>query len=179
MARRPATLEEARALAHPLRVRILRLCLDEELTNKQISDRLGKDPATVIHHVRTLVSTGFLAAGAIRTGPRGALEKPYRSTGKSWTLGHISEPDEELNVSVAMVDAFRDELLESGAESIRTLSRFAPTLTEQSLKELVSRLKQIVDEYGNRPPEEGGEPYGVLVGVHRRAWPAPESNESP
>ncbi|MDQ3876385.1 MAG: helix-turn-helix domain-containing protein [Actinomycetota bacterium] len=171
MKRRPATLEEARALAHPLRVRILRLCLDEELTNKQIADRLGKDPATVIHHVRTLASTGFLAAGAVRAGASGALEKPYRATGKSWTLD-ISELDEELGVGVAMVDAFRDELLESGAHSVEALSRFAVTLTKRSLEELVSRLNAIVEEYGDRPPEKDGEPYGVLVGIHRRAWPA-------
>ena len=171
MAKRAATLEEARALAHPLRMRILRLCLDEELTNKQIADRLGKDPATVIHHVKTLVATGFLSAGAVRPGTRGALEKPYRATGKSWTLD-ISDRDEDLNVSIAMIDAFRDEVLESGPDSLETLTRFAPTLTKRSLDELVSRLKEIVDEYGNRPPETGGEPYGVFVAVHRRAWPA-------
>ncbi len=175
MKRRPATLEEARALAHPLRVRILRLCLDEELTNKQIADRLGKDPATVIHHVRTLVSTGFLAAGAVRAGASGALEKPYRATGKSWTLD-IGELDEEVGEGVAMVEAFRDELLESGAQSVEALSRFSVTLTEPSLEELVSRLKGIAEEYGNRPPEEGGKPYGVLLGVHMRAWPAPKGD---
>ncbi len=178
MAKRPATLEEARALAHPLRMRILRLCLDEELTNKQLADRLGKDPATVIHHVRTLVATGFLSVGGVRPGARGALEKPYRATGKSWTLD-ISDRDEDLNVGVAMIDAFRDEVLESGPDSVQTLSRFAPTLTEESLDDLVSRLTEIVDEYGNRPPEEGGQPYGVLVGVHRRAWPAPKEERAP
>lgn len=178
MARRPATLEEARALAHPLRVRILRLCLDEELTNKQIADRLGKDPATVIHHVKTLVATGFLSVGDVRPGASGALEKPYRATGKSWTLD-ISDRDEDLNVGTAMIDAFRDEVLESGPDSLRTLSRFAPTLTEESLDELVSRLKEIVEEFGDRPPEKGGKPYGVLVGVHLRAWPAPKGDRAP
>ncbi len=172
-AKRPATLAEARALAHPLRLRILRLCLDEELTNKQLADRLGKDPATTVHHVKTLVATGFLSAGPVRTGTRGALEKPYRATGKSWTLD-ISEHDEELTVSAAMVDAFRDELVEAGAESIEGLSRFAVTLTKPSLDELLRRLTEIVDEYGNRPPEKGGTSYGVLVGVHRRGGPARE-----
>ena len=42
--RRPATAAEAKALAHPLRIRILRLCLDQALTNKQLAERLGKDP---------------------------------------------------------------------------------------------------------------------------------------
>ncbi|HEV8373300.1 MAG TPA: winged helix-turn-helix domain-containing protein, partial [Actinomycetota bacterium] len=81
--RRAATPEEARALANPLRLRILRLSLDQALTNKQLAERLGMDPGTVLHHVRTLVRTGFLAAEAVRQGERGALEKPYRATGKS------------------------------------------------------------------------------------------------
>jgi DNA-binding transcriptional ArsR family regulator len=71
--RREATPEEFKALAHPLRLRILRLCLHDSLTNKQIADQLGKDPATVLHHVRLLVDTGFLAAETPRPGARGAL----------------------------------------------------------------------------------------------------------
>jgi DNA-binding transcriptional ArsR family regulator len=84
--RRPATAAEAKALAHPLRMRILRLCLDQALTNKQLAEWLGKDPGTVLHHVRTLVATGFLVAEEVRQGETGRLEKPYRSTGKSWSL---------------------------------------------------------------------------------------------
>ena len=60
--RRPATEAEARALASAIRLRIMRLCLDRPLTNKEIAERLGANPATTLHHVRTLVATGFLAA---------------------------------------------------------------------------------------------------------------------
>ena len=62
-ARRPATRAEARALAHPLRLRILRLCLDEALTNREIAERVREQPATVLYHVRTLVRNGFLGLG--------------------------------------------------------------------------------------------------------------------
>ena len=44
MKKRAATREELRAVANPLRLRILRLCLHEELTNKQLAERLGMDP---------------------------------------------------------------------------------------------------------------------------------------
>ncbi len=80
--RREATPAEFKAMAHPLRLRILRLCLHDALTNKEIADRLGQDPATTLHHVRTLCATGFLSAEPPRTGKRGALEKPYRATRK-------------------------------------------------------------------------------------------------
>src|SRR5687768_14537725 len=84
--RRPATAKEAKALAHPLRLRILRLCLHQELTNKQLADRLGSDPGTVFYHVRQLVGAGLLQQAPVRTGASGALEKPYRSTGTTWWL---------------------------------------------------------------------------------------------
>src|SRR5688500_7558706 len=73
---REATPEEFKAMSHPLRLRIIRACLHDDLTNKQIAERLGKDPATILHHVRLLVRTGFLEPQDVRTGARGALEKP-------------------------------------------------------------------------------------------------------
>ena len=55
-------------MSHPLRVRILRLCGDSELTNKQLADRLGVDAGTAYYHVRQLVAAGFLEPAAVRTG---------------------------------------------------------------------------------------------------------------
>src|SRR5688500_11278749 len=109
--RREATPDEARALANPLRLRILRLCLDEALTNKQIADRLGRDPGSTLHHVRTLVDGGFLAVDDVRHGAKGALEKPYRATGKSWQV-EVTDPEAAGQAHLAMVDAFRGELAE-------------------------------------------------------------------
>ena len=171
--KRPATLAEARALAHPLRQRILRLCLDEELTNKQLADRLGADPGTVIHHVRTLVATEFLAPGEVRPGTRGALEKPYRATRKSWTLD-VSESGESFNLTLAAVDAFRDELAEAGDEAGQTMTRLGLTLNEASREELLRRLSEVLEEFAARPDDADGRPYGLLVAVHQRAWPRRE-----
>ena len=74
--RRQATVREAKALAHPLRVRILRQCRHRELTNKQLADRLDSSPGTVLYHVRQLVEAGLLEPAPVRTGESGALEKP-------------------------------------------------------------------------------------------------------
>jgi DNA-binding CsgD family transcriptional regulator len=113
-ARRAATPEEAKALAHPLRLRILRLCIDQALTNRQLAERLGRDPGTVLHHVRTLVATGFLVPDEVRQGEKGALEKPYHSTGKSWSLSLDEGPAVETSASQAMLEAFLAELAEAG-----------------------------------------------------------------
>src|SRR5438045_1919920 len=82
----PAGEAEARALASAIRLRILRLCLDRALTNKEIAQRLEANPATTLHHVRKLVDTGFLAPQPERRGTRGAREVPYLATRKSWRM---------------------------------------------------------------------------------------------
>jgi DNA-binding transcriptional ArsR family regulator len=167
--RRPATAAEAKALAHPLRMRILRLCLDQALTNKQLAGWLGKDPGTVLHHVRTLVATGFLVPDEVRQGEKGALEKPYRATGKSWTLSLEESPVSEATTTQAMLEAFLAELAEAGGAGAATsFNRLALTINEASRNELLGRVLAILDEFVTRDPDPDGEPYGLLFGMHRR-----------
>ena len=165
--RRDATPAEFKALAHPLRLRILRLCLHDSLTNKEIADRLGQDPATTLHHVRTLCATGFLAAEAPRTGKRGALEKPYRSTGKSWTLS-IAGASAHVSV-LAGIDALRAELTDAGPDAIVMNSRLGLRLSAEEIAELAARLDQLVEEYAARPPTRAGSNVGLHVTLHHLA----------
>jgi predicted ArsR family transcriptional regulator len=154
-------------MAHPLRLRILRLCLHDALTNQQIADRLGQDPATTLHHVRMLTRTGFLAPEPARTGARGALEKPYRATGKSWIMS-VSGADERVTSFLAGLDALRDELLDAGPESIAFNSRLGLRLSPDELTELAEKLDQLVEEYRARPPTPGGSSAGLFVTLHRQ-----------
>lgn len=167
--RREASPEEARALANPVRLRILRLCLDDALTNKQIADALGRDPGTTFHHVRTLVETGFLAAEDVRQGAKGALEKPYRATGKSWQVS-VTDPEIRAEGNLAIVDAFRDELADVAPDDLVLLTRFANTLDDRSLDEFRQRLVRLLEEFALRK-DPGGTPFAFLVGGHRRRRP--------
>lgn len=164
--RRPATPAEARALANPLRLRILRLCLDDALTNREIAAALGAPPGTTLHHVRLLVETGFLRPAEARKGRRGANEKPYQATGKSWELSIGDSPD-AAGTHAAMVDAFRAELVAAGPERTLFLTRFANRLDDSSLAELTARVDALVDEFARRD-DEGGRPMGFLLGGHVR-----------
>ena len=163
--RRPATAAEAKALANPLRLRILRLCLADWHTNKELADRLGKDPGTMLHHVRTLVDTGFLEVGAVRAGAHGALEKPYRATGKSWVVDVADMGGDAM--LVAPIDALREEVLEAGREAVLTRSRTAMRLSPERGAELAARLEALAEEYAFADDEDG-EPLGLFVLLHRR-----------
>lgn len=168
--RRPATVVEAKALAHPLRVRILRLCGRQELTNKQLADRLGRDPGTIYYHVRLLVDAGLLEPAPVRTGDSGALEKPYRSTGASWWLSNDPADGEETHPGVAPLAAFEEELREGGPESIATFSRFALHLSEEDVNELDRRILAVLDEYVETDHERRDQPvHGGVFVLHRLA----------
>ncbi|MEV2278998.1 helix-turn-helix domain-containing protein [Nocardiopsis sp. NPDC049922] len=167
--RRVATVREAKALAHPLRVRILRLCAREELTNKQLADRLDRDPGTVLYHVRQLTEAGFLESAPVRTGVSGALEKPYRSTGLSWWLSSPT-PGDAPESSFAPIEAFQEELHEAGPESLQTFARFMLHLSPEEATELDRRILAVLDEYVATDHERLDRPaYGGLVALHRLA----------
>jgi predicted ArsR family transcriptional regulator len=164
--RRAATLEEGRALAHPVRLRILRLCLDQGLTNKELATRLDLQPATVLHHVRTLVATGFLAQEDPRPGPRGSTEKPYRATGKSWWVdaGDMWREGEGLT---SAIDATRAELLDAAPASIVRQARLALRLSRERRDELANRLDELAEEYAFTDDNDG-EPIALFLLLHRR-----------
>jgi DNA-binding transcriptional ArsR family regulator len=161
--RREASDEEARAIASPLRLRILRLCLDTSLTNKQIAEALGRDPASVLHHVRTLVRTGFLAAEPERRGVRGAREVPYRATGKSWVMD-VVDPVQGRGQAIAMVEAFVQDATRAGFGNVDS-TRMGLRLTAAEREELADRIYQLVEDFRLRKSD--GEPWSLFVALHR------------
>lgn len=162
--RRRATEAEARALASALRLRILRLCHREELTNKEIAQRLGRDPASVLHHVRRLVDTGFLDALPARRGTRGAREVPYRATGKSWTLD-VRDADPARRGHDAMLQAFLDELADAGGQ-LADVSRLTLQLQPDDRTEFTQRIQAVLDEFANKPADPHGQWWSVFFAVH-------------
>ena len=152
-------------MAHPLRLRILRLCLDEELTNRELADRLGKDPGTVLHHVRMLADHGFLAEGKPRRGKRNSRERPYRATRKSWVLDF--GVGSKTVIEVAVAEAFAAELRELDPTDILESARMGTRLRPEDRDEIIARVRELVREIERRE-DPAGEPLGFYVAVHRR-----------
>ncbi|WP_281245032.1 ArsR/SmtB family transcription factor [Lentzea albida] len=142
--RRPATSEEAAALSSDLRLRMIRMTFDRPLTNKELARRLGKDPATTLHHVRKLVAAGFLEAMPPRAGNRGAKEIPYRSTKLSWELDNS---ENAVAVGEAMLHAFLGEVADIGLGDVDQ-SRLVVTVDPEELKQ---RLEALMEELAAQP----------------------------
>jgi predicted ArsR family transcriptional regulator len=153
---RNATVEELKALAHPLRWRILRLCFDRAWTNQELAARLEIAPATALRHVRALVKADFLAAEPARTGAKGVLERPYRTTGRTWRLGLVHDDGELLQqVDLALLGAHRAELLEAGPDAGREVFRGVLRLGAESQRELNTRLAGLLAEFIDRDDADG------------------------
>ncbi len=150
---------DGRALSSVLRMRILRLCLDEPMTNKEIALRLHRDPATIFHHVRTLAERGFLVAQPERKGARGAREVPYLATRKSWRTP-LPEAHGRL-----LVETFLEEVAEADPASVRT-ARLGVRLRPEAYDELNRRLDELLQEYADREPEMDGRPYSIFLAIH-------------
>jgi DNA-binding MarR family transcriptional regulator len=156
--RRPATDAEAKALASSLRLRILRICLGEGRTNKEIAETLGRDPASILHHIRTLVRTGFLEPLPERRGARGAREIPYLATQKSWRL---STPAMDRS----MLNAFLEEVAAVPAAQVDT-ARLGLRLSPADMTEFRAQLRALLDDFASRPDDPSAPAWSVFVTVH-------------
>lgn len=136
----------------------MRLCLHESRTNKEIADILDLNPATSLHHVRTLVSNGYLAAEEPRRGNRGAKEVPYRSTKQSWGT---RIPD----AAPMLVDTFLQEIAGLDPQEIQVI-RLGLKLNEENQKELMSRLRAVIEDYAVRDPDPDGVATSLFLAHH-------------
>jgi DNA-binding transcriptional ArsR family regulator len=147
-----------RALSSPVRLRILRLCLHRSRTNKEIAELLEMNPATSLHHVRTLLNTGFLEAEEPRKGNRGAKEVPYRATRMSWGA---KMPD----ASPVLVETFLQEIDGLAPDEIET-TRMGIKLNDANRKEMMDKIRAVLEEYARRPADEDGTATSIFLAHH-------------
>lgn len=165
--RRSADEAERKALASPLRLRLLRLVLHEPRTNKELAEALDLHPATSLHHVRTLVETGFLVEQEPRRGKRGSRERPYLASGKSFYLSMGPE----------LVDG-HDLLLATFLQDVAGLApgeldsrRLGFRLSEADREAVLQRLGGLLAEIAELPSDPEGEPWSLYLAVHPEAAP--------
>lgn len=117
-------LKQVRALADPLRMRIL-TALCEERTTKQVAELLHEKPTRLYHHVDALERAGLVQL--TRTRPkRGTIEKYYRSVARTFearvSTGRRPEAsldaiDDVMSAAFATTSDEVSRLLERGAGS--------------------------------------------------------------
>jgi len=154
----PEAEARMRALSSPLRLRVLRLCAFESRTNKELAELLDVNPGTMLHHVRTLVQTGYLVAQPERTGAQGAREVPYRATGLSW---RTSMP----GGSPVLIETFLQQIQGVDPDDLDT-TWLGLKLNDEHKEEFQHRLYELVNEFKQRDPDADGDTYSFFSTLH-------------
>jgi DNA-binding transcriptional ArsR family regulator len=186
--RRATALTQVRALAHPLRLRLIELFAAGPLTAKQAAQKLGQPPTRLYHHVATLERAGLLRLARTRA-VRGATEKyfalarqPLRSLGRDGTDAmQQATARDRMAISVTLFDRARGELmraLDAGALqkkrpliALRALARTSPSGARRLQRELMAvirRLQRDKKRRAARHSEGAGEPDGGPEDSRRR-----------
>ncbi len=105
------TTEQIRALAHPLRQRILNLLTNAQYTNKQLASLLQVTPPRLHFHVRELQTTGLIEI--VSEQPKGGvIEKYYRAVARVMRLGAgIMESVDSQELMETTLEALRQEYI--------------------------------------------------------------------
>jgi hypothetical protein len=125
----------------------------------------------MLHHVRTLVSTGFLRAEPERAGAQGAREVPYLATGLSWRT-------QVPRQSTVIMDTFLQQVAEVPPEDVQ-ISWLGLRLNAAHKAELEDRVQKLLEEFKERGPDDEGDAYSLVTVLHpdlnpRPAQPGPD-----
>ena len=183
VSRRHAT-QQLRALAHPLRLRLVEAFAVGRRTTMQVATELGEPPTRLYHHVNALERSGILKLVSTRQ-VRGTTEKYFELARKR--IGGIRK--EHLTpatrasltgIATTVFEEARSELQaamanpssltrETSPIALRMLLTVRPSRLPRVRKRLLAALKAILDECRKdkaNPP--GGERWALTVAFARR-----------
>jgi DNA-binding transcriptional ArsR family regulator len=136
-----------RAIAHPIRQRVLAVIGDRPATSAELATTVGVSPATIRYHLRALVETGLVEPVDLRT-PGRIGRQGYRRRGVPnipegvWT--ELPEELRRLVVSTLLIQVDTEIRLAASAGGFlqpgSRLHRSALTLDQQARAELAGDL---------------------------------------
>jgi DNA-binding transcriptional ArsR family regulator len=140
--------EQLKALGHPLRLRVLEMLGDDggqQLTNRELAQKLGVDPGHLHFHVKMLLRAGLIERAE---GGKGR-EKPYRAVASTVRVGpELLGSRLTGDLQAAMLNevqagfAKRDE---AQFRSAQVTGRVTPDQAIELITELVERARDLED----------------------------------
>jgi DNA-binding transcriptional ArsR family regulator len=157
--------EQLKALGHPLRLRVLELLgeNDEELTNRELAQRLKVDPGHLHFHVRTLLKAGLIERVETEYG----REKPYRA------VAHTIRVAPEMLAQTSATHDVHEAILEQvnvGWSKFGPQGKFrSAQMTVRIDADLVRELWEALSARADELEDESREPMVITLLSHPRS----------
>jgi DNA-binding transcriptional ArsR family regulator len=188
---RADNVAELRALAHPLRLRIMELFAEGPKTTKRVAELLGEPPTRLYHHVAALERAGLLQLKETRKN-RGTVEKWYETMSR--TIGSLSDSRRPRGtnasgkraIAMTVLEQSRREVVNAiaqpGAEPpllARLVMAAPPAMMPKVRKRLYDFLKEIQTEYECGEPAPSTDDYDrwAMTLTFAPVWPKGPSND--
>ena len=154
--------EQLKALAHPLRNRIIFALGAEGSTVSQLAKSLSTNKGNVAHHLAVLEHAGLVRRGE-RRQVRGGTEQYFLRVAR-----RLKTPGgSRAGHTAALLQAVAEEIDGSPTDALLNLRRIR--LTRQQAASLAAHLERLVDELPEAGPREAT--HGVLVSVFQSGHP--------
>ena len=185
------TIEQMRALAEELRIRIIEALGKQAMTSKQVALLLNEAPAKVHYHLHELEKVGLVNLVDIREKGN-MLEKYYRAVAKSIsaseTLFQRVPPDETIAAVREFFQQISQRFMQVLAEALNRqaweehislhLAGEQLWMTNEEYQQLVKQINALVEPYKN-PRSNAGEQEHTFVEIIYPAHLTAEQAEAP
>jgi DNA-binding transcriptional ArsR family regulator len=158
------TDQQFKAIADPLRSKILGIIQTRPATAKQIADRLGQAPGNVGHHLQVLEKAGLAQVVATRV-IRGIIAKYYTRTARIFTFRFPPEVTGDAPMTIEVLDHARQELLEAmAAYGNKPCYGAFPhvRISAERARVYEERLEGLLADLLHEPVDPHGQVYGLV-----------------
>lgn len=157
------TPEQLKALADPLRTKILSLVLERAASVSELAEALDRPKSSTAYHVDQLVDVGLLKV--VRTRKvRAVEERFYGRVGRTIVIGDAPLPDGVQPRSLLSEGAADAAANDDGSNKMRSTLRYA-RIPESRANEFFDRLSELADEF-TMLDRDGDTVYGLVAAVY-------------
>jgi DNA-binding transcriptional ArsR family regulator len=138
--KRVTELDQIRAMADPLRLRILGALVGVPRTTKQVAQLLGEKPTRLYHHVEALERAGLIRLTETRPN-RGTVEKYFQAVAAQFQVAASAlSPQPGETVPTSEVGSMLDSVLDMARAELLANLRPGASPAESADAPLVARL---------------------------------------
>lgn len=149
-----------RALADPLRIRLLELVAAQPRSARELAELTGRPPNRLYHHLARLEEGGLIEVTEYRRMPGGRVERVYAPAAAE-PPGDAASPAETAQFLSAVLEATRADITaasqaqEAGEHREIALTRSVIRVSERHLAELNARVGELIQDAQDHPDDAG------------------------